>query len=79
LKAANVGAVWTAGTWSGSLAHGKPASVREAIEQRARLENTAFADLVVETNHLTPIEVASRVWEQAAAGRRSELTRTPPT
>ena len=43
----------------------KPEFVREAIGEAALLERTTFADLVVETNGLSPVDVASRVREQA--------------
>jgi hypothetical protein len=43
----------------------QPESVREAIGQLARLERTTFADLVVDTNGLSPVDVVIRVREQA--------------
>jgi hypothetical protein len=43
----------------------EPESAREAIDELVPLERTTFADLVVESDGLTPIEVASRVRQQA--------------
>jgi hypothetical protein len=43
----------------------QPESVREAIDELALLERTTFADLVVRTNGLSPVDVALRVREQA--------------
>jgi hypothetical protein len=42
-----------------------PESVREAIHELPLLEKTTFADLIVETDGLSPIDVALRVREQA--------------
>jgi hypothetical protein len=43
----------------------QPESVREAIGELSLLERTTFADLVVRTNGLSPIDVALHVREQA--------------
>ena len=43
----------------------RPESVRETIDELALLERTTFPDLVVETDGLSPMDVASRVREQA--------------
>src|SRR6516165_4274867 len=56
LKALNVGAVWR---------NVQPESVEEAIGELALLERTTFADLVVRTKGLSPVDVALRVREQA--------------
>ena len=43
----------------------QPESVREAIGELAVIERTTFADLVVRTDGLSPVDVALRVREQA--------------
>jgi len=43
----------------------QPESVRRAIDDIALLERATFADLVVETDGLSPIQVALRVRERA--------------
>jgi hypothetical protein len=43
----------------------QPESVREAVGELVLLERSTFADLVVETNGLSPVDVALRVREQA--------------